>query len=90
LALIVGVLKETIPEERRVALTPKVFDVLKKIGAEVWVEQGAGAEAGFPDADYAAKGAHLASADDVREHASILVHVRVPLPTALRPKRRCK
>jgi NAD(P) transhydrogenase subunit alpha len=80
LALIVGVLKETYPEERRVALTPKVFDVLKKLNAEVWVEQGAGVEAGFPDADYAAKGAHLASADEVRKHASVLLHVRVPLP----------
>jgi NAD(P) transhydrogenase subunit alpha len=80
LALIVGVLKETYPEERRVALTPKVFDVLKKLNAEVWVEQGAGAEAGFPDADYAAKGAHIASADEVRKHASVLLHVRVPLP----------
>jgi NAD(P) transhydrogenase subunit alpha len=80
LALIVGVLKETYPEERRVALTPKVFDVLKKLNAEVWVEQGAGVEAGFPDADYAAKGAHIASADEVRKHASILLHVRVPLP----------
>jgi len=83
LALIVGVLKETYPEERRVALTPKVFDVLKKLNAEVWVEQGAGVEAGFPDADYAAKGAHLASANEVREHASILLHVRVPLPDGL-------
>ena len=84
MALIVGVLKETIPEERRVALTPKVFDVLKKIGAEVWVEQGAGAEAGFPDADYAAKGGHIASAVEVREHASVLVHVRVPAPAGLK------
>ena len=49
MALIVGVLKETFPEERRVALTPKVFDVLKKLNAEVWIEQGAGVEAGFPE-----------------------------------------
>jgi len=83
LALIVGVLKETFPEERRVAVTPKVFDVLKKLNAEVWVERDAGAEAGFPDADYAAKGAHLASADEVRRNASILLHVRVPLPEGL-------
>jgi H+-translocating NAD(P) transhydrogenase subunit alpha len=83
LALTVGVLKETFPEERRVALTPKAFDVLKKLGAEVWVEKDAGAEAGFPDALYAAKGAHLASADEVREHAAVLLHVRVPLPAGL-------
>jgi H+-translocating NAD(P) transhydrogenase subunit alpha len=86
LALIVGLLKETFPEERRVALTPKVFDVLKKIGAEVWVEFGAGVDAGFPDADFAAKGAHLASADEVRKNASVFVHVRVPLPDGLNGK----
>jgi NAD(P) transhydrogenase subunit alpha len=83
LALIVGVLKETFPEERRVALTPKVFDVLKKLNAEVWIEAGAGVEAGFPDADYAAKGARVASASEVREHASVLLYVRVPLPEGL-------
>jgi NAD(P) transhydrogenase subunit alpha len=86
LALIVGLLKETFPEERRVALTPKAFDVLKKIGAEVWVERGAGVDAGFPDAGYGAKGAHLASADEVRNHASVFVHVRVPLPEGLNGK----
>jgi H+-translocating NAD(P) transhydrogenase subunit alpha len=86
LALIVGVLKETEPEERRVALTPKAFDVLKKLNAEVWVEKDAGTEAGIPDADYAAKGAHIGSADQVREHASILFHVQVPLPDGLKGK----
>jgi NAD(P) transhydrogenase subunit alpha len=84
LALIVGVLKETFPEERRVALTPKAFDVLKKLNAEVWVEKDAGAAAGIPDADYTAKGAHIGSADEVREHAPILLHVRVPLPVGLK------
>ncbi len=83
MALIVGVLKETFPEERRVALTPKAFDVLKKLNAEVWVEQGAGVAAGFADADYAAKGAHIASANEVREHAGVLLYVRVPLPDGL-------
>ena len=86
MALIVGVLKETFPEERRVALTPKVFDVLKKLNADVWIEKGAGVEAGFPDADFAAKGAHIGSAKEVLEHASILLHVRVPLPEGLNGK----
>ena len=86
MALIVGVLKETFPQERRVALTPKAFDVLKKLNAEVWVERDAGAEAGIPDADYVAKGAKIGSADEVLSHASILLHVRVPLPTGLNGK----
>jgi NAD(P) transhydrogenase subunit alpha len=86
LALTVGVLKETYPEERRVALTPKVFDVLNKLGAEIWIETSAGADAGIPDADYAAKGAHVASANEVREHAAVLLHVRVPQPDGLKDK----
>lgn len=84
MALTVGVLKETFPEERRVALTPKVFDVLNKLGAEVWIEKDAGAEAGIPDADYVAKGAHIGSAKEVLDHAAILFHVRVPLPDGLK------
>lgn len=84
MALTVGVLKETFPDERRVALTPKVFDVLQKLGADVWVEAGAGVQAGFPDADYAAKGAHVASADEVRGNASILLQVRAPQPDGLK------
>ena len=82
--LSVGVLKETFPEERRVALTPKVFDVLNKLGAEVWIEKDAGVEAGIPDADYVAKGAHIGSAKEVLDHAAILFHVRVPLPDGLK------
>ena len=60
MGLSIGVLKETLPGERRVAITPKVIDVLTKAGADVLVEQGAGLESGFPDDDYAAKGAKIA------------------------------
>jgi NAD(P) transhydrogenase subunit alpha len=78
LALIVGVLKEVLPSERRVAVVPRVIDALKKSGVETWVEHGAGMEAGFTDDDYGAKGARVASAGEVRENAQILLHVRVP------------
>jgi NAD(P) transhydrogenase subunit alpha len=57
--MIVGVPKESFPDERRVALTPVVLPNLLKAGLEVVVETGAGAEAGFPDADYTAKGAKV-------------------------------
>jgi NAD(P) transhydrogenase subunit alpha len=58
--VIVGVPKETFPGERRVALVPAVLPNLKKIGIDVLVETGAGAEAGYPDAQYAEKGAKIA------------------------------
>ena len=59
--MIVGVPRETYPGERRVALVPAVIPNLAKAGLEVVIEAGAGVEAGFPDAEYAAKGAKILS-----------------------------
>ena len=57
--MIVGVPRESFPGERRVALVPAVIPTLAKAGLEVVVEAGAGSEAGYPDAEYAAKGAKI-------------------------------
>jgi NAD(P) transhydrogenase subunit alpha len=84
LGLSVGVLKETFPGERRVAVTPKVIDMLTKAGAEVWIESGAGVESGYPDEDYAGRGATVASLADVRGRANILLTVRAPQPEGLK------
>ena len=78
MAFSVGVLKETFPSERRVAVVPRVLDLLKKSQIEVWMESGAGLDSGFPDEDYLARGAHLASGDEVHKQARVLLHVRVP------------
>src|SRR5246500_946701 len=59
--MIVGVPRETFPGERRVALVPSVLPNLAKAGLEVVIEAGAGSEAGYPDAEYAAKGAKVVS-----------------------------
>jgi NAD(P) transhydrogenase subunit alpha len=59
--MIVGVVKETFPGERRVALVPGVLPSITKAGAEVIVEAGAGLEAGFPDQEYEEKGAKIVS-----------------------------
>lgn len=84
MGLSIGVLKETLPGERRVAITPKVIDVLTKAGAEVLIETGAGLDSGFPDEDYTAKGAKIApSAAAIAEGAQILLTVRVPEPAGL-------
>ncbi len=59
--MIVGVPRESFPGERRVALVPSVIPNLAKAGLEVVIEAGAGTEAGYPDADYVAKGAKVIS-----------------------------
>src|SRR6266851_3664485 len=58
----VGVPKETVPQERRVALVPEAVGRLVKAGHEVVVERGAGVEAGFSDDTYTAVGASLGDA----------------------------
>ena len=52
-----GVPRETVAGERRVALVPDTVAKLVKAGHEVVVEAGAGVESGFPDATYQAAGA---------------------------------
>ena len=74
--MIVGVPRESFPGERRVALAPVVIPNLVKAGLEVVVEAGAGAEAGYPDADYIAKGARsLPSRAEVFGTADIVIQV---------------
>lgn len=72
-----GVVRETFPRERRVALVPSVLPSLTKAGIEVWLEKAAGERAGFPDADYVEKGAKLAdSREQVFAEAEAILQVR--------------
>ncbi|MDP9339775.1 MAG: Re/Si-specific NAD(P)(+) transhydrogenase subunit alpha [Acidobacteriota bacterium] len=74
--MIVGVPRESFPGERRVALVPAVIPNLAKGGLEVVMEAGAGVEAGYPDADFAAKGAKiLPQRAEVFRAADIIVQV---------------
>jgi H+-translocating NAD(P) transhydrogenase subunit alpha len=74
--VIVGVPKESFPGERRVALVPSVVPNLNKAGLEVAIEQGAGREAGYPDAAYTEKGVKiLPDRAAVFEKADIITQV---------------
>jgi NAD(P) transhydrogenase subunit alpha len=74
--MIVGVPRESFPGERRVALVPAAIPNLIKAELEVVVEAGAGAAAGYPDADYTAKGAKIAAERaEVFRTADIVVQI---------------
>ncbi len=74
--MIVGIPRETYPGERRVALVPSVIPSLAKAGLEAVIEAGAGVGAGFPDAEYAAKGAKiLPDRAEVFAKADIVIQV---------------
>src|ERR1700752_3777541 len=74
--MILGVPRESYPGERRVALAPVVLPNLAKAGMQVVIEAGAGAGAGYPDAEYAEKGAQvLSTREEVFAQADIVVQV---------------
>ena len=52
--LTVGVLRESMPGETRVALTPEITAKLQKLGVSVVMEHDAGTQSGILDADYEA------------------------------------
>lgn len=72
-----GILREAAPGERRVAMVPAQVATLSKSGWQVFVERGAGAAAGFPDAEYEAKGARLAGREEVIVAAACLALVNL-------------
>ena len=75
--MIVGVLKESFPSERRVALVPGVISTLRSMNLDVLVEPGAGLGAGFPDSEYEESGAHIGTdRTEVFANADILVQAR--------------
>jgi NAD(P) transhydrogenase subunit alpha len=75
-ALKIGVVRESIAGERRVALVPEHLSKLKAAGLEVWVQTGAGGAAGFPDAAYEEQGAHLG--DEVLGRVDVVLKVQPP------------
>jgi len=73
----IGVLKETVEGEHRVAMVPALVGSLAKMGFEVFVEKGSGTAAGYPDEEYTAKGAKIVSRKEVAE-ANLVLAVRRP------------
>jgi H+-translocating NAD(P) transhydrogenase subunit alpha len=77
----IGVPEETARQERRVALVPDTVGRLARAGHAVAVQRGAGAAAGFPDAQYEAAGARLvADPSELLSGAELVLKVQRPSP----------
>ena len=78
-AVKIGTPKEILSGERRVAMTPDSALMLQKLGHACIIETGAGAEAGFADADYEAAGVEIAkTAAALWKAADVVAKVRAP------------
>jgi len=76
----IGVPKESLPGEQRVALTPANVVAIKKISPQIDVlfEQGAGLLAGYPDTEYEAAGATISDRATVYSQANMVLQVQTP------------
>lgn len=75
--MIVGIPKETLDGENRVAVVPESVVKIRKAGFEVCIESGAGVCAGFPDADYVAKEARAVTSAEAFS-SDIVLMVNAP------------
>lgn len=80
--LVVGVPKETVQNERRVALSPAGVEALVKQGFQVQVESGAGEESQFSDQQYRDAGATITNVNGALG-SDLVLKVRTHLPCAL-------
>ena len=73
-----GVVKETTPGERRVALVPDTVARLHAAGIDVLVERGAGEAAWLSDSAYADAGATIVSGTELYRDADVILTVTKP------------
>jgi alanine dehydrogenase len=74
-----GLVRETLPKERRVALVPDGAERLISQGHSVLIETGAGVDAGFDDSDYSAVGATVCLSNiEVGLGSDVLIKLHSP------------
>ena len=83
MGLRIAVLRETAPDEARVAATPETVKKLTALGATLAVERGAGTAAGIADSDYEQAGAEVGERAQVLAGAAIVLAVQAPEPATL-------
>lgn len=72
----IGIPKETLFEEKRVALAPAGVDSLVRAGHTVYIESNAGSGSNFSDEDYVATGAQIVySAEEAFKRAELITKV---------------
>lgn len=75
--MIIGVPKESLPGESRVAATPNSVEKLLKLGFDVFIESGAGEGASFTDQMYETAGGKIVAKDKVWD-SNLIFKVNAP------------
>ncbi len=79
--MIIGVLKEIMDKENRVAMTPWGVESLVEKGHNIIIEKNAGKNSGFKDSHYKESGAVIVSSNKkIYEKSDMVLHVKEPQP----------
>ena len=73
----IGVPKETVENETRVAIVPVSIPKLQKLGFEVIIQEGAGELSKYSDSEYTDKGAQIGSLNEVMS-AELIASINIP------------
>jgi len=77
--MIIGIPKETKPDEYRVAVVASGVDALRKAGHRVLIQKGAGLASGITDTEYRRVGATvMADAREIYRRADMIIKVKEP------------
>lgn len=79
--MLIGVPKEIMNNENRVAMTPAGVDSLVKSGHKVFIETGAGLGSGFTDKDYIKAGAQIVKTAGEAWSKQLIMKVKEPQPS---------
>lgn len=77
----IAVIKETLPGEKRIAVSPDIVKRLKQWDFDVLIEKNAGLQAGFADTDFETAGAAItSSAQEACQNADMIFKIWAPQP----------
>lgn len=83
--MVIGVPKETVKNENRVALSPDTISKLIKLGFEIHIEKDAGANAGFTDQAYTDAGAVISKdSKSLYSSSDLILKVQKPSPEEIK------
>ena len=74
----VGIIKESLEGERRIAAVPETVAKMTKAGTEVLVESGAGSDSFISDGEFETAGARIAPRDEVLSGSDVIIKVNKP------------
>ncbi|XP_017481873.1 PREDICTED: NAD(P) transhydrogenase, mitochondrial-like [Rhagoletis zephyria] len=75
----IGIPKEIWPNEKRISMVPASAATLSKKGIQILVEEDAGVNAKFSNADFEAAGAKVVARQDIFGNSDVIFKVRAPI-----------